>query len=506
MFGSKKNVYVMTTSLPFTYGGRTSSLLQRSRLITENINKIDKATLITTNYNPDYEYIYKDYRKKGSVNNKTEFLNMYNDLRWNDSQEIKNNYQDFLQKELGKEYYTIPAKNKEHITVYYRYGKPILHTSFNLKTKRMGHIEVYSNQYNHSEKRLYIDKNGNLHRIRYFKDKVKENVIRDVFIDRGFNPYLTKEYVYKDGELKVDRIILFKEDYSSELFSNEKELIKYWFESFLKDGDMVINDVRHLDRPILNVDKKIKRIFQMHGPHLSEPNNLTSETKKSFRYLFENISDDQDVIISLTNGQKENIIQKYPYLLNKIEVIPHCISGKVDINEDLVDPNKIAIVSRLVSLKRIDHAIKAFSKLLIKRPKAILEIYGKGEEEESLRKLVSDLGIQDSVRFMGFTNNPEIVYQTSSLFVMTSELEGFGLTVLESTFYGCPVVSYDITYGPSEIINNNKGILVDNGNIEGLKEAMINLLDYPPKRMEIAKLEKKFTQKYFLEKWKEILC
>ncbi|API91758.1 MULTISPECIES: glycosyltransferase [Virgibacillus] len=505
MFKSKKGLYIMTTSLPLTYGGRTRSLLQRSRILTENGCGIDDITLITTNYNPDYEYVYKQYRNKAVVNENTDFLNMYNDLRWDDSVNIRNNYREYLHKELGDQYFAVPKKGNEHKTVFYKNGVPILHTSYNTKTNRMGHIEVYSNQHSHPAKRIYIDKNGNLHRIRYFKDKTKDNVIRDVFVDRKFNAYLTKEYIYTNETLKLDRIILFKKDNSSEVFLNEKELIKYWFEGFLVDGDTVINDVRHLDRPLLNVNKNIKRIFQMHGPHLSKPNNLDSETKNSFRYLFENISEDQDVIISLTNGQRENIIKKYPHLANRIYVIPHCISGKVNINEKMIDRNKICVVSRLVELKRIDHAIKAFNSVLKDRPNIKLEIYGEGEEEESLKRLVAELGIQDSVKFKGFTKNPQKIYESSSLFLMTSKLEGFGLTVLESIFHGCPVVSYDITWGPSEIINDNNGILVENGDINGLKNAMVTLLDSPPKRKKVAKLDEKFTQKHFVKSWKEIL-
>lgn len=505
MFDTKKHIYIMTTSLPYTYGGRTSALLQRGRLLTEKIRNINKATLVTTNYNPDYEYIYEDYREKKTVNKKMNFLNMYNDLRWNDNHEIKNNYQLYLEKELGQSYYAIPKKGKEHITVYYKNGVPILHTSFNTKTNRMGHVEIYANQGDKFKKRLYIDKNGNFHRIRYFNDNLKENIVRDVFIDRGYNPYVTKEFVYKNGELKVDRFILFKEDQTSEVFSNEKDLMRYWFDQFLKDGDTVINDVRHLDRPLLNVTSNIKRVFQLHGPHLSEPNNLSSVTKKSFRYLFEYISNDQDIIVSLTNGQKENILDKHPHLSNKIKVVPHCISGKPIIKEKLVDPNKICIVSRLVKLKRIDQAIKAFNDLLKLKPNCILEIYGQGEEEDNLRKLVNDLGIENSVKFRGFTNDPSKVFSTSAMFLMTSKLEGFGLTVLESVFNGCPVISYDITWGPSDIINSNNGILVGNGDIEGLTEAMLALLENPKKRKKVGEIDTKFTQGYFLKEWEKML-
>ncbi|MFP3361298.1 hypothetical protein R0K17_28735, partial [Planococcus sp. SIMBA_143] len=82
------------------------------------------------------------------------------------------------------------------ITVYYKNGVPLLHTSFNTKTNRMGHVEIYASLGDKFKKRLYIDKDGNFHRIRYFNDNLKENIVRDVFIDRDYNPYITKEFVY----------------------------------------------------------------------------------------------------------------------------------------------------------------------------------------------------------------------------------------------------------------------------------------------------------------------
>src|SRR5699024_2283047 len=80
--------------LPLTYGGRTNSLLQRARLLTENKTPIKKVTLATCNYNPNYNEIYKDYREKGTVNNKIDFINMYD---W-----IKASYQKNKLKKMSK--------------------------------------------------------------------------------------------------------------------------------------------------------------------------------------------------------------------------------------------------------------------------------------------------------------------------------------------------------------------------------------------------------------------
>lgn len=56
---------------------------------------------------------------------------------------------------------------------------------------------------------------------------------------------------------------------------------------------------------------------------------------------------------------------------------------------------------------------------------------------------------------------------------MTSQYEGFGLSIMESINSGCPVISYNVRYGPSELITNHEnGILVKKDDIEGFADAM----------------------------------
>src|SRR5699024_1759779 len=69
--------------------------------------------------------------------------------------------------------------------------------------------------------------------------------------------------------------------------------------------------------------------------------------------------------------------------------------------------------------------------------------------------------------------NTETICNESMESFLTSKTEGFGLVVMESLNAGCPVVSYDLNYGPSDLIQNGKnGILVEQNNINELAKAM----------------------------------
>lgn len=64
--------------------------------------------------------------------------------------------------------------------------------------------------------------------------------------------------------------------------------------------------------------------------------------------------------------------------------------------------------------------------------------------------------------------------------LLTSKYEGFGLTIMESIEVGCPVLSYDVRYGPNEIINHGKnGYLIEKNNIDSLAQHMVDIIENP---------------------------
>ena len=116
-----------------------------------------------------------------------------------------------------------------------------------------------------------------------------------------------------------------------------------------------------------------------------------------------------------------------------------------------------------------------------KLPQARLEIYGTGPDLGPLRQLIADLGLRKVVTLMGFTRRPGLAYQRASLCMMTSRFEGAPLTLLEAMGYGCPVVSYDLRYGPADVITDGvDGFLVPFGDRRAMGERIAALLPDRP--------------------------
>lgn len=211
-----------------------------------------------------------------------------------------------------------------------------------------------------------------------------------------------------------------------------------------------------------------------------------------------------DKVVLLTEEDRK-IYEKF----NKNSVV---IRNPVRIDKNFrfnINSKKIVYIGRLSTEKSVDYLIKAFSEINNKFPEWKLIIWGEGEEKENLIKLVEILGIQHNVEFRGFTNNIEQAYSEAGVIALTSQTEGLPMLILESKFMGIPVVSFDISTGPKELIQHNiDGILVKKNNTKEFSKALETLIENDSIRNKIAieafKSSDLFDSALIIEQWKDI--
>lgn len=113
---------------------------------------------------------------------------------------------------------------------------------------------------------------------------------------------------------------------------------------------------------------------------------------------------------------------------------------------DRSGPPTITVVGRLVNYKRVDVVIRAVARLSDSQPDLRLEVVGQGPELPRLRRLASELGVANRVAFRGHVDaHVEVLRRVarSRLFVSASEIEGFGIVVVEAMALGVPYVVAD---------------------------------------------------------------
>ena len=94
-----------------------------------------------------------------------------------------------------------------------------------------------------------------------------------------------------------------------------------------------------------------------------------------------------------------------------------------------------------------------------------MNIIGDGSEKQNLQNKINELNLQNKIFLCGTKLSDELEkeYLNSSIYLMTSFSESFGLVLVEAASYGLPLIAFDSAQGAKEIINNNKnGFLIPN--------------------------------------------
>ncbi|MFI0241859.1 glycosyltransferase family 4 protein [Streptomyces sp. NPDC016845] len=158
-----------------------------------------------------------------------------------------------------------------------------------------------------------------------------------------------------------------------------------------------------------------------------------------------------------------------------------CVPNSVPVPE--VEPsdrtsNVIVAAGRLVSVKRYDRLIDAFAKVADAHPEWSLRIYGRGPDKPALRARINELGLYQRVLLMGPASPIETEWAKGAIAAVSSDMESFGMTIVEAMHCGVPVVATDCPHGPAEIIDHDvNSVLVplDSG-VDGYATALDRLM------------------------------
>ncbi|MBD2847556.1 glycosyltransferase [Paenibacillus sp. IB182496] len=260
----------------------------------------------------------------------------------------------------------------------------------------------------------------------------------------------------------------------------------------------------HLEKPDIMfstlVDNNImllttKLLGRIKAPAIvREANNRTESKQVSIvnrllTYMLYNLCASK--VVALSNGVKDDLINNFCILENKINVIYNPVevlkikelSKEVLTEFDITGDFKVIIaIGRLVEQKDYYTLLKSFSQVL-ESERAILLILGKGPMEKQLIDLTVSLGVNNHVVFLGFKRNPYKYLKRADIFILSSKWEGFGHVIVEAMAVGVPVISTNCKSGPSEIIGNNEfGLLVPVQSPDILAEKIIFLLKSKKKR------------------------
>lgn len=185
--------------------------------------------------------------------------------------------------------------------------------------------------------------------------------------------------------------------------------------------------------------------------------------------------------------------------LSNVSVIPDPLSF-APTQISMMTEKRVIAVGRYVYQKGFDLLLQAWSIVEKKHPDWQLAVFGDGDRIQ-YQKQMRELGI-DSGRcnLYGPTSNIQQEYANSSLFVFSSRFEGFGMVLIEAMACGLPVVSFACPCGPKDIVTDGvDGILVENGNIEAMADALSRLMNDEALRRSMSQSGRNNVKRFNIE-------
>lgn len=461
---------MLNASIRLTYGGATRSQLLRARLFSEHTSQ--PVELATFDAYPEYKIEQQLLTSKGLLTPGVKLRNLYEELS------VAEDLRPFL---------TGPTLN----------------------------VPAWFDELRSLEFTFELTKDG--------------TPWRKVFDVNGDRKSFYFQYLRKDGSVyaTVDRraggsdwdrtnrgVVLSNEQETPiGIYRSVPELISRWIKTLGAgcDHHFLIFDSKESGRLLVEQPREDNQYFILtaHTPHLQPPrqwNSLpaTSDWKETVAGLalwdaFILLSDAHRADLELAEGKRNNLF-----------VLPHPVTASTGPSSGPRQPNLVLIVCRLEKQKRIEDALMAFRLVVDQIPEACLEIYGEGSKRSEWESLSEHLGLKGNVFFMGYDPHPAKQYERASAFIMTSLFEAQPLTLLEAIAHGCPVVSYNIKYGPAQMIDHGlNGLLIAEGDIEELAQQTISILTNEQLVAHMSHKSKQKSKEFelptFFAKWKSLL-
>lgn len=259
-------------------------------------------------------------------------------------------------------------------------------------------------------------------------------------------------------------------------------ILKFFFILAKEKPDVVFASVLNINNKLLVLRKLFRHVKLV----IRCDNYLYTYNDKQRRIILKTYPN-ADIIIAQTEEMKQELIDEMHISEDKVVVLQNPVdtetinkkiqTGKIPYSDD----GKVRYVAsgRFAYQKGFDLLVEAFAIVKKQQPEAELYIVGRndgGFEDyyNEVKQLIEKHGLQDSVKCVGFQNNPYVYIKYADCFVLSSRWEGLPNVMIESLYLGTPVAAFKCIPVIERIVTDGAdGYLAEKENVESLAKAMM---------------------------------
>lgn len=214
-----------------------------------------------------------------------------------------------------------------------------------------------------------------------------------------------------------------------------------------------------------------------------------------------------DAVVVLTQRDAENY-RTHISRCAPLHVIPNPVEPKNSCYDS--GSRMILSVGHLLENKGYHRAIEVAAKVLPRHPDWQWVICGEGPERPRLEEMIRKKGLEAQVLLPGLVRDMDSMYRKAAMLVMTSEMEGLPMVLLEGKAHRLPLVAFDIMTGPSDIIDHEiNGFLVKPFDLEAMADRIRCLVEDDTLRCQMAENAvigmEKFSEETIMDTWERVL-
>ena len=451
--------YASMWDIPDEYAGMTASMLQRSRAFVLH-GQVD-VTILTFQHRQNFDAVRDRLRSSGAMIDGMRLINVWEDLSaWNDDQ---------LQ---------AAAETCD---------RPVLAGWEPL-------VDRFADERQH---------------------------VRELRTDSG--GYIQIDHFRPDGTLLAsvrrhgddlrDRSVILCDTRGNPLgaWRRNSNLFGLWLDTLPRDPvAWIIADSKTSANSLISYSRPdVVKVHLVRGSHRqlgADEHKLVRSRRKVMRHL-----DAWDAVVFLTTTQRDEVASVVGSRDN-LKVIPNSRNVPSELANVNRPSGRGVMLSSLVDRKRVQHAIRAMVEARGRRLwwNGRLDVWGRGPLEPKLRRLIRKR--LAPVRLRGYSPTAVDKFSEASFSLLTSSAEGLPGVLIESMGRGCIPISYDMPYGPADVITHGvNGFLVPNGDVKALANQIGRLVassrgDLAPMREAAHKRALEFSDERVMGMWASLMA